>query len=112
MVTDASDSTGERGESPEWSAQLDRLSELVETLLEELTRLGEENRRLRQAVRQAGQGKAAGGDTAKLLKQLESERQTWERQRQAITDRIEVILGKFHWLEAERNARSTTLTEV
>jgi hypothetical protein len=106
MVTGESDSTVDPQAEPEWLTELGRLAQLVNSLLDECTRLGEENRRLR---------KKGGGDDAQsatLLAQLESERRSWELQRQAIADRIEVILGKFQWLETERAAKPKSLVDA
>lgn len=94
-----------------WTAELDRLARLLQELLSENARLDGENRELR-AIASAASGRRDTRQLAAVRRQLADDRQRWERQRQLIADRIEVILGKFQWLERERAGRSAPVADA
>jgi hypothetical protein len=112
MVTGESDAATQRTDEGTWSVELDRLGKVLEEMLEEFGRLAAENRRLRQGLEQASGRHPGDPEMKRRLKELEKERRDWQKQRQAIADRIEVILGKFQWLEAARGSQSATLTDA
>ena len=94
-------STGE----PRWVSEVERLAALVDRLTAETLRLRTENKKLADSVRDLEKRTTKGADTR--VRTLEAERQAWIRQRQTVADRIEVLLGKFQWLEQQQQDRTT-----
>jgi regulator of replication initiation timing len=92
-----SDATAE----PTWVSEIERLAGLVDELVSENERLRAETMELR---RELATRPEAGTDASERVDTLLAERRAWQRQRQALADRVEVILGKFQWLEQQNTA--------
>ena len=86
---------------PTWVSEIERLAGLVDELVRENERLraGSAEPR-RKSARRLG----ASADTSERVRTLEAERKAWRQQRRAVAERIEVILGKFQWLEQQNQA--------
>ena len=88
---------------------------IVEAMAQAHAQLASENRRLTAenaelASTLAELRERSPDQAAQLQEQLDRERALWQQQRRAIADRLEVVLGKFSWIESKK--RSAAPAEV